>query len=251
MQSDRPNISWNSLDFDAFAKMAGDSSLSKYEKIGFPDSYRAGFEERIFGDIRLKLPALARPGRRVLDIGPGCSDLPLMLIDLCRNQGHELYLVDSSAMLSNLPDAPFIRKRSGLFPDCRADLADLTGKIDVILCYSVLHYVFIDSDPAAFMDAALSLLAPGGEFLIGDIPNVSKRRRFFASAAGIAYHQAFTGTNTLPPPVEANVPGSIDDDALIKLVLQARAAGADAYLMPQDPALPMANRREDLVIRRP
>lgn len=250
MQSDRPNIPWNSLDFDAFANMAGDSNLSKYEKIGFPDSYRAGFEKKIFNDIRLKLPGLKQAGRRVVDVGPGCSDLPVMLIDLCRDQGHELHLVDSSPMLANLPDAPFVKKRPGLFPDCCAELADLTGQVDVILCYSVLHYVFIDSDPAAFMDAALSLLAPGGELLIGDVPNVSKRRRFFASAAGIAYHQAFTGTNTLPP-VEANIPGSIDDAALIKLLLQARAAGADAYLMPQDPDLPMANRREDLLIRKP
>jgi hypothetical protein len=32
---------------------------------------------------------------------------------------------------------------------------------------------------------------------------------------------------------------------------RARAAGADAYVVPQHPALPMANRREDILIRKP
>jgi hypothetical protein len=38
---------------------------------------------------------------------------------------------------------------------------------------------------------------------------------------------------------------------MIALLLRARAAGADAYIVPQDPALPMANRREDILIRKP
>jgi hypothetical protein len=37
---------------------------------------------------------------------------------------------------------------------------------------------------------------------------------------------------------------------LIALVLRARSAGFDAYLVPQPDDLPMANRREDMIIRR-
>src|SRR3712207_3111669 len=191
-------VDWNRLDFAGFARLAEDDSLSKYEKIGFPDSYRAGHEAAIFSDIRAKLPRLAERGLTVLDIGPGCSDLPGMLIDLCREQGHRLYLVDSAEMLRRLPDAEFIAKRPGLFPKDRHAVADLVGQVNVMLCYSVLHYVFIDANPFDFVDLAVELLAPGGELLIGDVPNVSKRRRFFASAAGVAYHRAFTGTDTAP-----------------------------------------------------
>jgi hypothetical protein len=243
-------INWGSLDFAGFAKLAGDKRLSKYERIGFPDSYRAGFEEKIFADLRGKLPRLDERDRCVLDIGPGCSDLPAMLIELCRAQGHQLNLVDSTEMLAHLPDAPFIFKRPGLFPKCQDDLADLRGEVDVIVCYSVLHYVFVDADVFAFMDAALELLAPGGQMLIGDIPNVSKRRRFFASEAGIAFHKKFTGTNTSPP-VEPEIHGQIDDAVLLRLLLRARLAGADAYLVPQNAALPMAHRREDLLVVKP
>src|SRR5262249_35601105 len=131
-------------------------------------------------------------------------------------------------------------------------LLDLRGSVSVMLAYSILHYVFVDANVFEFVDVALELLAPGGEFLIGDIPNVSKRRRFFSSDAGVAHHRQFTGTDTRPQ-VEYGVPvsGTIDDAVVMALVARARAAGADAYIVPQDPGLPMANRREDILIRKP
>jgi hypothetical protein len=250
--SGKRNIDWRALDFAGFAKLAENDSLSKYERIGFPDSYRAGFETKIFADICTKLPRLKERGLTILDIGPGCSDLPMMLIDLCHAQEHRVCLVDSPQMLARLPDAPFIDKRPGLFPKCRDALVDLRGSVAVMLCYSVLHYVFVDANVFDFIDVALELLAPGGEFLIGDIPNASKRRRFFSSAAGIAFHRAFTGAETMPP-VDDNVTvrGALDDAVIMALLARARATGADAYVVPQDRALPMANRREDILVRRP
>src|SRR3977135_442211 len=133
----KPDIDWGALDFAGFAMIASDETLSKYEKIGFPDSYRAGFETKIFADICAKLPRLNERGLTVLDIGPGCSDLPMMLIDLCRARGHRLCLVDSPQMLARLPDAPFVDKRPGLFPKCRDALVDLRGSVAAMLSYSV------------------------------------------------------------------------------------------------------------------
>jgi 2-polyprenyl-3-methyl-5-hydroxy-6-metoxy-1,4-benzoquinol methylase len=250
--SGKTSVEWANLDFAGFAKLAQDESLSMYEKIGFPDSYRAGYEEAIFADIRAKLPRLDERGLTVLDIGPGCSDLPRMITGLCRAQGHRLYLVDSEPMLAQHPDADLVAKRPGLFPKDRKNLADLVGRADIIICYSVLHYVFVDANPFDFIDAAVELLAPGGEFLIGDIPNSSKRQRFFSSAAGVAFHREFTKTDTLPP-LRSNVPVPklIDDAVVLGLLARARAAGADAYILPQPPALPMSNRREDILVRKP
>jgi hypothetical protein len=74
------------LTFEDFRRMAVDGSLSRYEKIGFPNSYREGREPGIWRDIVAKLPALLGQNKVVLDVGPGCSDLPSMLIDLCRVQ---------------------------------------------------------------------------------------------------------------------------------------------------------------------
>ena len=43
----------------------------------------------------------------------------------------------------------------------------------------------------------------------------------------------------------------LDDASVMALLSRARAAGFHAWLMPQAAGLPMANRREDLVIERP
>lgn len=240
------------LSFDDFRRMAGDESLSQYERIGFPDSYRAGKEEAIFEDITSKLPALAGRDKIVLDVGPGCSGLPFMLVELCRRQGHTLLLVDSAEMLARLPDEPFVRKFPAYYPRCEELFAEYAGRVDVLLCYSVLHYVFAESNLWDFLDASLGLLAGGGQMLLGDVPNVSKRRRFFSSAAGVKFHREFTKTETTPEVVFNRVErGQIDDAVVLSLVARARAEGCDAYVLPQREDLPMANRREDILFRKP
>ncbi|EJN00867.1 bifunctional 2-polyprenyl-6-hydroxyphenol methylase/3-demethylubiquinol 3-O-methyltransferase UbiG [Herbaspirillum sp. YR522] len=244
--------SFSNIGFEDFRQLASDSSLSKYERIGFPDAYRAGFEAAIFADIRSKLGNLDREQQRVLDIGPGCSDLPQMLIEHCRARGHHLALVDNREMLDLLPDAGFIEKTAALYPNCPELLDANAGKFDVIVCYSVLHYVLVDTAFFRFLDASLALLAPGGQFLIGDIPNVSKRKRFFASEAGIRFHQEFMNTSE-PPRVAFNQieHDQIDDAIVMALLQRARAQGFDAYVVGQPANLPMANRREDILIIRP
>jgi hypothetical protein len=246
--SDRKNR-FADLTFNGFIELAMDKSLSKYEKIGFPDAYRAGKEGYIFQDIVGKLPALRAENKAVLDIGPGCSDLPEMLINLCQQNKHDLMLIDSAEMLAYLPDGPSIKKIAALYPDCPEIIVEMKGKIDVIVCYSVLHYILVDVAFFRFLDISLSLLAPGGHFLIGDIPNISKRKRFFASQTGIRFHQEFMQTTDLPSVSFNKIEHDQVDDAVVFAILQrARAQGFDAYILPQNPNLPMANRREDVLI---
>jgi hypothetical protein len=241
------------LTFEDFRRMAVDGSLSQYEKIGFPNSYREGKEAAIWGDILGKLPGLLEPNKVVIDIGPGCSELPSMLVDLCRAKGHKLLLVDSQEMLDQLPDEQFIEKHPGIFPECPELLEKYRGNVDVLLSYSVLHYVFAEGNIWRFFDSSLELLCHGGEMLLGDIPNVSKRKRFFSAPAGIAYHQTFTGRSDEVPDVRFNTveAGSIDDSVILGLLQRARLAGYDSHVMPQSSDLPMANRREDILVRRP
>jgi 2-polyprenyl-3-methyl-5-hydroxy-6-metoxy-1,4-benzoquinol methylase len=240
------------LGFEDFRARALDPSLSRYEKIGAIDGYRRDQEAAIFADWLARLPALADEGKRVLDIGTGCSDLPRMLVDHCRARGHALVLMDSAEMLAHLPDTDGAGKVAARFPDCEPFLHSAAGSFDVVIVYSVLHYVFMEGDVFGFVDAALSLLAPGGALLLGDLPNRSKRMRFFASEAGVRFHKQFMGTDE-PPPVEFNAPapGQIDDAVILALLMRARAQGFDAYVLPQAPGLPMANRREDLLVLRP
>jgi len=243
---------FENLSYDDFRRMAQDESLSIYERIGFPDAYRKGKEELIFQDILAKLPLLSSQNKAVLDIGPGCSELPLMMIELCRKNDHTLVLIDSEEMLSRLPDAPFIKKIAGYYPHSQILFDQYRGKFDIILSYSVLHYIFAESNVWDFLDSSLELLGGGAEMLIGDIPNASKRKRFFSSPRGISFHQEFTGSQELPEVTFNQIERHrIDDAVVLSLLARARSEGCDAYLLPQRDDLPMANRREDILIRKP
>ena len=56
--------SFTNIGFEDFRALAQDASLSKYERIGFPDSYREGLEQCIFADILGKLGNLLKRRRR-------------------------------------------------------------------------------------------------------------------------------------------------------------------------------------------
>lgn len=244
---------FSNLNFESFQRLAEDESLSPYERIGFPDPYRQGFEEAIFSDIRGKLRLLDSTEKTVLDIGPGCSNLSHMLIQHCAGQGHRLLLADSKPMLAHLPDEDFINKIPGMFPYTTEQITAIAPEgIDIILCYSVLQYIFIDTNVYDAVNAMVGLLKSGGEILIGDIPNASMRKRFFSSSRGIDYHKKFTGTDTLPnTEKDEQEQRKIDDSTVLSIITSIRKMGVDAYILPQSPGLPMANRREDILVRKP
>ncbi len=243
---------FTNIGFDDFRAMARDSALSKYEKIGFPDNYREGKETAIFEDICTKLPALQEKNSRVVDIGSGCSELPLLLMRRAEQNGQRLILIDSEEMHMHIPSSPAAQKLAACFPDCPALFEEYRGKIDAILTYSVLQYVFAEGNVFTFLDQSLSLLAPQGRMLIGDIPNVSMRKRFFASDAGKKLHREFTGRDEDPQVSFNSIEHeTIDDSVVLGLAARARAQGFHTFIVPQPPALPMANRREDLLIIRP
>lgn len=243
---------FENLSYDDFRRMAIDKTLSRHEKVGFPNSYRESKEKHIFNDVLRKLPLLQTENKTVIEIGPGCSHLPVMLIELCEARHHELIFVDSAEMLAQLPDKPFVRKIDGFYPRCESLFQEYRERIDVFLSYSVFQMIFIESNIWDAFDRSLELLSAGGEMLIGDIPNVSKRKRFFNTARGVRFHQEFTGTKEIPQVSFNNIErGKIDDAVVIALLTRGRNQGFDTYLLPQNDELPMANRREDILVRRP
>lgn len=233
--------------------MAKDSTLSTHERSGFPDSMREGAESAILDDIEQKVPALRNgSGLKVVDIGCGANPLTDGMIERCRERKHRLTLVDSPEVLAHHRQTPGVTLRSGRFPGTPCLLADAIGTCDVVIAYSVLQLEFAGTGVHAFVDAALTLLAPGGRLLLGDLPNASMRRRFLHSEAGRAYHREYTGRDDEPPVVWPRLPvGELDDGVLYGLLARVRDGGFHAWLMPQSADLPMANRREDLLCARP
>lgn len=243
---------FKNLTFNDFRKFAKDTELSPHEKVGFPNDYREGKEAAIFEDIVSKLPLINTTGKIVLEVGPGCSNLPQMLADVCSRQKHRLIFVDSAEMLEHLPNDAFIEKYNAQYPEVPDLIKRYTEKVDMILVYSVVQYIFTEGNIWNFLDRSLQLLATGGYLLIGDIPNITMRKRFFSSAAGKEYHRTFMGVDE-DPDVRFNQlePGAIDDSVIMGLMQRARASGFHAWILPQAVNLPMANRREDILIRKP
>ncbi len=240
------------LTFEDFRMLSNDAALSIYEKIGFPDDYRKQHEKNIFADIISKLPELLENNNKILDIGCGCSELPFMIIEQCAKQNNSLILVDSSEMLSHLPNKHFIKKIACRFPECPELFGNYKESINAIITYSVMQHVILDSNLFDFIDKALELLVSGGKMLIGDIPNISKRKRFFSSKKGIECHQKFTGKNEVPKMDFMTIEHERIDDSIIFAILQRyRNFGFETYLLPQADILPMSNRREDIIIVKP
>jgi hypothetical protein len=221
--------------------------------VGFPDAYRSGQEDKIFSDIESKLPALSSNNSIILDIGCGCSYLPTLFMARAEINHQNLILLDSAEMLSQIADVPYsnVKKVSAKFPNCPDLLTEFHGRVDAIIIYSVIQYIFVEGNIFDFIDKSLALLSPSGRMLIGDIPNISMRKRFFASENGIKYHQV-TGRGGVPE-IEYNCiqDKQIDDSVIIAITSKIRALGFHAFVVPQSPNLPMANRREDILIVRP
>ena len=232
--------------------MAANKNLSKYEQIGFANEVREGYEKLIFEDILLKLGNFSKKNQKILDIGPGCSELPTFIIEYAMKMGSELNLIDSKEMLQNFHQKAGLKKILGQFPYCSKFLEENQQRLDIIICYSVLQYIILDVPFLQFIDSALNLLAPGGQLLIGDIPNISKRKRFLSSAKGIQFHKKYMKTKSNPDTsinkIEFN---EIDDSIIFSILHRSRSQGFEAYLLPQNMHLPMANRREDILIVRP
>jgi len=250
--SDEDYTKYENLSYQKFRELARSDDLSRHQKVGFPNEYREGKEKAIFRDILEKLPIAHADNLNVLDIGPGCSNLPLMLADVCQVHGHSLFMIDSEEMLEHIPVRPFLKKIVGRFPEVPDFLSKQVGKMNMILAYSVIQYPFEEGGFWAFFDQALSLMSDGASFLIGDIPNSSMRKRFFSSEQGVRFHQQYTGRKDRPD-VHFNSldSGLIDDSIVLAMLARARAAGFHAWVVRQSEDLPMANRREDVLIYKP
>jgi 2-polyprenyl-3-methyl-5-hydroxy-6-metoxy-1,4-benzoquinol methylase len=238
-----------SLSFEDFKAMAKNESLSLSEKIGFPEAYRDGLESIILEDISNKIKSLNKYQKNILDIGSGCSELTTELIRKAKENNHKLILCDSQEMLDLITDEECVNKISGKFPYTQNIFSHLTNSLDGIIVYSVLQHIILEDSIFNFIDSSLELLKPGGEMLIGDIPNISKRERFFRSETGIKYHQNFTKSNSLPEDTSGTLKKNKIDDSIIFSILQRyRNSNYETYLLSQDSRLPMSNRREDILI---
>ena len=270
---DKPiKVSNNSLPFTEVSDARLAKAVEYYSSTAKESSASArvgrvtsGLEEdrQVWADIARLLRI--RPGMKVLDIGCGCGFTANQWVAQVTEHGIEACLMDIPAVINEIRNrfseaiTPHLRLAAGTFPaDAKAVCMGGTG-YDAILAYSLFHY---NDSPAQFLEAAVQLLAPGGRLLIGDIPNLSRKGRFLASASGRAFDAAYRKVPLEQTPrfdspkafVDAAIASGsapITDEVLCDFVCKYRDLGFDAFLLEQPESLPFCHSREDLLICRP
>lgn len=209
----------------------------------------------IWADVVRKLhPAR---GERVLDIGCGFGEVTDHCLAFAKARGVDLLLLDIAPVIRRLRarhGSASIRTCTGVFPDRLPASFAREAPFDCILAYSVLHYT---DKPAAFIEAAVRLLAPGGRLLIGDLPNVHRKGRFLSSEYGTRFEARYRGVRPSELPVYRDAQDfarrttqnrRISDRLVVDAIRRYRSRGYDVWIVPQPARLPYSQTREDLLI---
>ena len=175
--------------YEDFKKNINNNSLNQYEKIGFPTKLRKGYEKIIFNSYKNKLANLKKKKIKILEIGPGYSKLSKKIIDLSIKNNNPLFFLDSKEILKNFKIYKCLKKVEGEFPFVKKFNIEHKNSFDVIICYSVFHYILQKTDYKNAIKKILQLLKTGGEIYIGDLPNFSMLKRFLKSKEGEKFHK--------------------------------------------------------------
>ena len=239
------------LSFNDFKEMTQNTSINNIEKVGFSNLHRKETEANIFPDIlnKLKIKQESKGSKIIMDIGCGCSGPVRSLIEYSKQNNFILYLVDSKEMLDNLPNEPFINKIPYEFP-YNYDYGQLYSKVDYIIVYSVLQLVVYHSNYVRFLDECIQLLKnTGWRMLIGDIQNISKKKRFLSSVSSCEFHKKWSHSDSVPDICWYKPEPLCFDDSMVFFILQRyRSMGCETYLLEQSDDLPLNHTREDILV---
>jgi 2-polyprenyl-3-methyl-5-hydroxy-6-metoxy-1,4-benzoquinol methylase len=212
---------------------------------------QAEAERLIVGDIEQKLSL--RPRDKLLEIGCGVGNL---LVPLSFRVAHAVG-IDHAGLIEAARERfrdIKVEFRTGQFPG-----KPLDEKFDRVLVYSVIHYLANFEAVCHFIDAAATLISPGGSLLVGDIPNSDRKARFIASDAGKLFEAEWRqrvsedkpeGAAPLEALTQATFIRTLNDDMILALIGRYRSMGFHAYVLAQPAALPFGHTREDVLIAR-
>ena len=238
--------------FQAFGDLAA-SDLTNTVKAG-RHAFQAEAEEHIAYNIASRLE-LSKDDN-LLDIGCGTGNVTIRLLPYVKS----ITVVDHPNVVDALLARPAAMDRIyGHRGDWLRDGVDaVEGKcFHKILIYSVLHYLSFEKEVWSFLESALDLLWTGGKLMVGDIPNIDRKRRFEATTFGAAFSKAWAarsnGSDNKHFATIAADENRIEfDDAMILRLMKELELGAKDYIvLPQPSTLPFGHTREDIIITNP
>ena len=239
----------NRIQFDKYAWMAREERDPTVVAGRYPIQKRA--ERLMVMDVAAKLEV--GPDDRLLEIGCGPGNLLIPLSFMVQSAVGMDHPEVCRYLQSRISDLKIQTIGCNFF----AYEPDTDTAFDKVLIYSVMNTLSDQEEAVEFMDKAVGLIAPGGRLLLGDIANGDRKARFLESASGKAFEAEWR--KDLAASAQAvtisDLPGGGSvfrptDGFILSLMARYRERGFDTYLLPQPPALPFGNTREDLLIRR-
>ena len=213
-------------------------------------SFQKNSEKKIHIDVSKKLKI--NKNDTCLDIGCGVGAI---LLPLSKKTKHITGIdnINSINILRNRLKKKNVSLISGDF--LKHDFKH--KKYNKIILYSVLHVFENKFQVYRVINKALNLLKSGGVILIGDLPNISLKKKFLKSKYGKIFENKWNkfnkkknGDKKAQKILKKNsiYQIKIDDEFIINLVKYFRKKGYNAYIFPQKKYLPFGHTREDIII---
>ena len=213
----------------------------------YANQHRA--ERLIVMDVIQKLDI--RPDDRLLEIGCGPGNL---LIPLS-------FMVQSAVGIDHPDVCKFLQTR---FTDPKIQTIGCNfldyepaadEAFDKVLVYSVVNTLSDHDEAIEFIDKAVGLVTAGGRFLLGDIANINRKKRFLQSETGKEFEAEWQNKLACAPqpsgqsthPIDKNVLQQTDRFVVL-LMERYRARGYDTFVMAQPTELPFGRSREDFLV---
>lgn len=209
-----------------------------------------------FNDINKKMEF--RPQDVVLDLGGGCGQITKYIAERCEKvilaDGAEEAVKFAKNKLKNYHNVGYSIFDITAFPLPFSDC-----KFDKIICYSVVHYLQDYGQFENLLKELLRISKTGGKILIGDIPLVEKyqlnlRQRAQKPVNNFLlnsrykikkfFTKLFYSLQGIAVPQIAGM--KYDKESISKIVVSAGIS--EFQFLIQNPRLPAADSREDLLI---
>lgn len=234
------------ISFENYTHIAGLAEANNTEVAGRL-AFQEEAERRILFDLLSKLDI--KVSDFLLEIGCGPGNLLVPLSSFCAKATG----IDNQAALTRLKNRFLTDAGIACMPGNFLDMKMSTIHFNKVLVYSVLQYLTDREEVFLFVERALTFLKPGGRMLLGDIPNISKKKRFLNSSLGRLTLKmwdeqsrvADAGILSVNPDRELVV---FDDALVFDLMAFIRGKSFEAYLLPQPVDLPFGGSREDILI---
>ena len=162
--------------YNEFIERSTRTDIDLNEKLGFYNLHRNANEKIISEHIWFLLGYFnLNRSVKILDIGSGGSELSRQILNISNANDCNYIINDSEEIISQSVLKNYKNICTGRFPDVLNNLKKDYGSFDVILCYSVWHYIRNDNLVNVFFEAAKEILNGGGLIFLGDVPILEQK----------------------------------------------------------------------------